>query len=107
MTTPKPLSPIPVNELPFDIIPTTKGLLKSIFVTKMLIDIVPAYHILGLYPPMEVIVHMTCIEVGLVNHRTVRAQSLGRGISHHANDRLHTSQHLWVAQDKCSLVQEP
>ena len=83
------------------------GLLQGIFIVEVLPQVEPAHHILGLHPPVQVVVHMTGVEVSLVDHRAVGAQALGRCLCHHAHDRLHLGQHLLVAQHEGSLMHEP
>lgn len=104
MTAPVPLAILPVDELGLDILPTAIGTPKSLLVAKILPQIEPAHYVLGLYPPVQVIVHMSCIEVGLMNHRPVRPQALCRGLCHLANDGFHLCEHDRIAQHKRCLM---
>ena len=45
---------------------------------------------------MQVIVHVACRKVGLVNHGTVRTQALLAGLSHLEHDGFHPVQHVLV-----------
>jgi hypothetical protein len=53
MTAPVPFAVFPVDEVLLDILPATECLLQGILIAEMLIEIEPAHHVLGLYPPVE------------------------------------------------------
>ena len=76
MSAPEPLTILVVNELGLDVVPAALGLLQGGFVAEVLVDVHPPYDVLGLNPPVEVVVNMSCIEISLVNHRTVGTQAL-------------------------------
>ena len=44
-------------------------------IMEVLIDVIEAYHRLGLYPPVQVVVFGTCGEIGLMDHGTIGIQS--------------------------------
>ena len=75
MTTPMPFSILPINELGLDILPAIDGSVESRRITKMLPDIKPSHYILCLYPPMEIIIYMTCRQVSLMNHSPIGSQT--------------------------------
>ena len=102
-----PLTMLIINDLRLDVVPAFLGSCKGFLVAEVLVEIEPAHDILGLYPPVEVVVDVTCVEVCLVNHRTVGTQPFLAGFCHFADNGFDTRQHLSVAQDEGSLVHEP
>ena len=104
---PPPFTTFTVYEVIFDILPSSEGFPQCIFIAKILIDVHPAYHVLGLYPPMAVGINVACVEVGLVNHRTVSVQSFLRCLGNHPYHFFHLAKQLLVAQHQGSLVQQP
>ena len=96
MAAPEPFAVLPVDELGLDIRPATHGFLQCFLITKILVDVIPSYHILGLYPPVEIVINMTRVKVCLMNHATIRAQSFLRSLSHLTDNGLHLVEHLSV-----------
>ena len=96
MTTPEPFAMIPVYQLCLDIFPATYCLLQGFLVTELLIEVKPPYYILSLYPPMQVIIHMPCREICLMNHRAVWTKSFLRCLCHHTDYRFHLGKHFLV-----------
>ena len=107
MAAPMPLATLPVDKVGLDILPTLDGTLPRGFVAEMLVDVDPAHDVLGLYPPVQVVVLTAGVEVGLVDHGAVGVESFRRRLGHHPHDRLHFGQHVAVVKDQRGLVQEP
>ena len=97
MAAPVPFAILPVDQLVLDILPTANSPLVGFLIAEMLPDVEPSHDILRLHPPVEVVIHMACIEVGLMDHRTVRTQSLLRGLRHFPDNGFHTFQHIRIA----------
>ena len=96
MPTPEPLTIFPVYKLCLDVRPTMHSFLQCVLITKILIDVIPPYHVLSLYPPVKVIVNVTSIKVRLMYHRPVRAQPLFGGFGHLTDYLFHLSK-WWVS----------
>jgi hypothetical protein len=60
MAAPIPLAMLIVNQVVFDILPTTAGLLKCSLIMEILVDVVETHYRLSLNPPMEVIILSSC-----------------------------------------------
>ena len=76
MAAPIPFAMLIVNQVVFDILPTTAGLLECSLIMEILIDIIETHYRLSLNPPMEVIILSSCSQVGFVDHRAIGIQSL-------------------------------
>ena len=96
-----------IDEVTLDVVPATEGLLQGVLVVEVLVEVEPAHDVLGLHPPVEVVVHMARVEVGLVNHRAVGIEPLLGGFRHFTHDGFHLFQHRLVAQHERCLVHEP
>ena len=107
MAAPVPLAMLLINQILLDIRPTAESLFQGFLIAEVLVDVIPPYHVLGLHPPMEVVILMASVQIGLMDHGTIRTQALFRGFSHLADDGLHLGQHLRVAQHKGRLMHQP
>jgi hypothetical protein len=97
MAAPEPLALLTVDEILFDILPAADSSAKGLFIAKILIDVHPADNILGLYPPVQVVIDTPGIEVCLMNHGTVRTKALFRSMSNLKDNRFHLAEYRWVA----------
>ena len=75
VTAPVPFAKVVVDEVILDILPTTESLLKSILITKVLVDVIEADNGFCLYPPMAVGIHLASIKISLVRHRAIRIET--------------------------------
>ena len=71
-TAPKPFTMFIVYQVLFDVFPAVQSTLQRLLVTKILIDVQSSYDVLSLNPPMQVIVHITSIQIGFMYHASIR-----------------------------------